>query len=155
MFFSAVIGYACRSGMNTAEQIPRSARNDTLKRNCLVYTINKNVSNLRKSSTSLHPRPGNRVKQHLKCSFGLGAVLHSESEQHNLPFASSKAHDRGFALEAFGAVGVTGDQDVLGVVWIPGNHGALGFGARGGRLESERRVDKGCDFLRHTKPHRV
>ena len=66
-----------------------------------------------------------------------------------LPLPRCERDDGGFALEAFGAVGVAGDEDVFGVVGIPGDDGALDVGRRRGSLEGDGRIDEGGDFVRH------
>src|SRR5260370_786804 len=81
----------------------------------------------------LHPSPHDGVKQHLKRSFGLGAMLHAEAEHHDLAFALSETYHRCLAFQALGPVRVAGDQDVLSIVGIPGDHRALNVGSRCGR----------------------
>jgi hypothetical protein len=56
----------------------------------------------------------------LEDAFGLGAVLDAEAEHDDFAFAARECDGGGFALETFGAVGVAGDEDVFGVVGIPG-----------------------------------
>src|SRR5262249_55229179 len=92
---------------------------------------------------------GDGVEEKLEGAFGLGAVLHAEAEEDDLSLAASESDSGGFALEALGAFGVTGDEDVLGVLGIPRDDGALDVGRRSGSLESNGRINEGGDFGRH------
>src|SRR5579863_718306 len=68
---------------------------------------------------NLHSCPENGIEQHLKRSFGLRAMLHAESEHHNLTLASSKADCSRFALQPLRPMRITGDQNVLGIIGEP------------------------------------
>ena len=97
----------------------------------------------------LHSSPEDGVEEELEGAFGLGAVLDAESKHYNFAFASRERDDGGFALEAFGAVGVAGDEDIFGVVGIPGDYGTLDVGRGHRSLKGDGRVDEGVDFVRH------
>src|SRR5215472_10687890 len=100
-----------------------------------------------------HASPHDSVKQHLKSSLGLGAMLYAEAEHHDLAFALGEAYDRGLTFQAFGAVGVAGDQNVLGIIGIPGDHRALHVGRRRGGLEGDGAVVKRGHLVRHPVTH--
>src|SRR5215472_10827257 len=100
-----------------------------------------------------HASPHDSVKQHLKSSLGLGAMLYAEAEHHDLAFALGETYDRGLAFQALSPVGVAGDQNVLGIVGIPGDHRALHVGRRRGGLEGDGTVVE-CGYLaRHPVTH--
>jgi len=47
-------------------------------------------------------------------------MLHAKAEQDDLVFRERDGG--GFAGELLGALGVAGDENVFGVVWMPGEH---------------------------------
>src|SRR4051794_34936700 len=95
----------------------------------------------------LHSCPLNGVEQHLKSSFCLCAMLHTEPKHYNLTLAARKAHGSRLALQTLGAMSVAGEQHVLGVIGIPGDHGTLRVWCGRGGLERQGRVDKAGNFL--------
>src|SRR5215813_12436478 len=97
------------------------------------------------STARLHSAPIDRVKQQWKRSFRLRAVLHPEAEHLDLPFAFREADGGSFALQAFGSVGITGDQDVLRVLWIPCDDRTLAIRRGKRRLECQWRIDEDRD----------
>ena len=53
-------------------------------------------------------------------------MLHAKAEQDDLAFG--EGNGGGLAREFLGALRVAGDENVFGVVWIPGEHGTLHVG---------------------------
>jgi len=100
----------------------------------------------------LHSRPFYCVEQHLKCPLGLGAVLDAKAKEHDLAFASRKADDSGFPLQALRAVGIAGEQNILGVIRVPGDDGAPGVGRWRRSLKGQGSIDKGCNLFGMPKP---
>src|SRR5579871_2807340 len=68
------------------------------------FVSNRSSRSLEIKKKLLHPRPLNRVEQHLKCSFRLRAMLHAEAEHHDLALAALEAYGCGFAFKALSAV---------------------------------------------------
>ena len=75
-----------------------------------------------------HSRPVNRVEQKLEGAFGLGAMLDAKAEQDDLALAFGEGDGGGFAGELLCSLGLAGDENVFGVVGIPGEHGTLYIG---------------------------
>src|SRR5271170_3417434 len=105
--------------------------------------------------TELHYGPEDGVEEELEGAFGLGAVLDAETEHDNFSFAALERDYGGFALEAFCAVGVARDQDVFGVVGIPGDDAALDVGCWRRGLEGDGGIYEGGDFVGHARCYRV
>src|SRR5580693_8534994 len=97
----------------------------------------------------LHSSPKDGVEQELEGAFSLRAVLDAEPEHYNLTLTPCKSDGGGFALEALGAVGVAGDEDVFGVVGIPRDDAPLDVGRRGRGLEGDAHIDESGDSVRH------
>ena len=88
-------------------------------------------------------------------AFGLRAVLDAEAEHYDFAFAALEGDGGGFALEAFGAMGVAGDQNVFGVVGIPRDDGTLDVGRGHGGLEGDGRINEGVDFVGQARANRM
>ena len=82
-------------------------------------------------------------------------MLDAEAEHYDFSFAFGEGDGGGFAFESFGALGVAGNQDVLGVRGIPGDDGAFDAGRGIGGLKGYGCIHERGYFSRQTVAYGV